>query len=162
MIASILRQLLQKVLALPADERSNSLVSVQAQYEARGKKQSRPSLADSLGYLRSVSSTFTDVFVLVDALDECKEQGGTRAEFISALQEMRSCVHLLVTSRRLNDIQSGFHEDLHLEITASDQCVADYVRLRMASTPRLQRQLKKDPVLEEALVQTVAEKCHGM
>ena len=53
---------------------------------------------------------FSDVFIVVDALDECPEKNEEREELLSSVEELHSWskreLHLLVTSRRLSDIEA--------------------------------------------------------
>ena len=64
----------------------------------------------------------TCVFVVVDPLDECSEDDGTRRILVShlkALQETRN-VNLLITSRFILNTAQDWKHATQLEIRASD------------------------------------------
>jgi len=119
-------------------------------------------LNDYLRLLRQQFQSFTKTFVIVDALDESKEQDNTRQTLVEALKTIKSDVHLLVTSRWIPSIENEFRDALKLEIRASDENVANYVQLRIATTERLQRHVRADPILENVITAKVAQNCHGM
>ena len=104
---------------------------------------------------------FSRAFILVDALDECKEDDA-RKRFLAALKESSAGVHLVVTSRWIPAIESEFSEALKLEMRADSEDVAQYVRSRVATTPRLMRHVVADPMLESMISRKIADNCHGM
>lgn len=58
--------------------------------------------------LKAVMKDFDNVYLVVDALDECPKLDGERAKLLALIDEIRSwdlsCVHLLTTSRLEEDI----------------------------------------------------------
>ena len=131
-------------------------------YKQHTKDKTRPSLAEYLRLLNRVVRMFSQAFLLVDALDECKEEEGARKKFVAALKELSAGVHLVVTSRWVPAIESEFSEALKLEIRADSEDVAQYVRSRVATTPRLMRHVVADPMLESMISRKIADNCHGM
>ena len=105
---------------------------------------------------------FSQAFLLVDALDECKEEDGARERLVAALRELSTSVRLVVTSRWIPAIGSELSEALKLEIRADSEDVARYVKSRLATTPRLMRHVVADPILESMISSKVADNCHGM
>ena len=154
LIASLLRQLAQRRPSLPEEVRD--------MYKQHTKDKTRPSLAEYLRLLNRVVRMFSQAFLLVDALDECKEEEGARKKFVAALKELSAGVHLVVTSRWVPAIESEFSEALKLEIRADSEDVAQYVRSRVATTPRLMRHVVADPILESMISRKIADNCHGM
>ena len=154
LIASLLRQLAQRLPSLPEEIRD--------MYKQHTKEKTRTSLAEYLRLLHMVVQMFSQAFLLVDALDECKEEDGARKRFLAALEELSAGVHLVVTSRWVPAIESEFSEALKLEIHADSEDVARYVRSRVATTPRLMRHVVADPMLESMISRKIADNCHGM
>ena len=100
---------------------------------------------------------YSKVFIIVDALDECREDDGTRANLLQALRSLAGTVNLMVTSRDLVSIARDFQETKHLDICANDQDVRRYIEGRIARTPR--RHLK---ALQESIVKKIVENARGM
>ena len=154
LIASLLRQFVQRLPALPEEIRD--------MYNQHNKEKTRPSLAEYLHLLHKVARMFSQAFLLVDALDECKEEDGAREGLLAALRELSTSVRLVVTSRWIPAIGSELSEALKLEICADSEDVARYVKSRLAMTPRLMRHVVADPMLESMISSKVAHNCHGM
>ena len=154
LIASLLRQLAQRLPSLPE--------VIREMYNQHIKEKTRPSLAEYLHLLHKVARMFSRAFLLVDALDECKEEDGARKRLLAALRELSVGVRLVVTSRWIPAIESEFSEALKLEIRADNEDVARYVRSRVATTPRLMRHVEADPTLESMISKKIADNCHGM
>lgn len=152
--ASLLRQLLQHRCAL-----SDEIKSVHSSHRAKG---TRPSVAEYLSSLRHVAKTFTKCFVLIDALDECKEHDGTRDNLNEVIKEISQVAHVIITSRWSPIFENHFSGAMRLEVRASDGDVAKYIKSRILTTPRLQRQVQADPVLEDTLIERIVGNCHGM
>ena len=152
--ASLLRQFAQRLPSLPEEIRD--------MYNQHNIEKTRPSLAEYLHLLHKVARMFSQAFLLVDALDECKEEDGARRRLLAALRELSADVRLVVTSRWIPAIESEFSEALKLEIRADSEDVARYVRSRVATTPRLMRHVVADPMLESMISRKIADNCHGM
>jgi hypothetical protein len=106
--------------------------------------------------LTSEIGTYSKVFIIVDALDECPE-GGTRESLLKELRALTLAVALLVTSRDIPSIAQHFHDARRLDISANNQDVQEYVRSRIGQATR--RPVKE---LQERVVTTVTEKARGM
>ena len=131
-------------------------------YKQHTREKTRPSLAECLRLLHIVVRMFSQAFLLVDALDECKEEDAARKMFLAALKELRAATHLVVTSRWIPAIETEFSQALKLEIRADSDAVAQYVRCRLATTPWLMRHVVADPMLESMISTKIADNCHGM
>jgi len=74
----------------------------------------QPGLTDLLKMLSQVIHGFDNVFLIVDALDECPKLDSERSMLLDTLFEitqlLQPSVHLLVTSRREGDIQEGLKD----------------------------------------------------
>jgi hypothetical protein len=120
--------------------------------------------------LKAVAGTYREVFVVVDALDECKEDD--RPEIISVFREILQflpVVKVFVTSRPEPDI-SRFMEDAGtptLKVDASfmapdiKKFVADEVRDLRLGRDGVHLYIKSDDLAEE-VVRTLTERADGM
>ena len=131
-------------------------------YKQYKREQKRPSLAEYLHLLHKVVPMFSQAFLLVDALDECKEDDGARQRLLAALRELSASFRIVVTSRWVPAIESELSEALKLEIRADSEDVAEYVRSRIAMAPRLMRHLEADPMLASIISRKIVDNCHGM
>jgi len=128
---------------------------VKSLYECHIEQNTFPSLDDFAKALKSEIRMYSKVFIVVDALDECREDDGTRANLLRALRSLG--VNLMVTSRDLVSIARDFQETIRLDIRADDQDVRRYIEGRIARAPR--RHLN---VLQETIVKKITENVRGM
>jgi len=155
-VGSILQQLLRFHNGLP-----QSIINLHDKHQNKG---TRPSLWEITNCLKEVITLFSDVFIIVDALDEYDEGDGTRDILTGELRGLVTLpnTHVLVTSRWLTNIERTFEGCLRLEIRATDQDVTKYVEKRIESSSRLQRRMQEDSRLKTEIVETVVERCQGM
>lgn len=101
-LSSIIAQLCSQTGYLP--ERARSL------YLKCHEGRQRPLLQDLMGLLGWLHREFEDVYIVVDALDECAEAHGEREELLEMIEAIHAwdskAVHLLATSRRELDIEA--------------------------------------------------------
>ena len=154
LIASILRQLVGSRAAVP--ERINNL------YKGHSRVGTRPSLDELLIELQAISREFSDVFIVVDALDECTANSGDRLSFLEAHQSFGDNVHLLITSRNTINVCDILSTAVCMEIDARDEDIVTYIQGRMISERRLQRNVSTDEALQAAIVSTVVRNTKGM
>jgi ankyrin repeat protein len=129
LFASLLKQFIQERPSIPD--------SVEILYRRHKDKRTRPSLDESLGVLQSVAATYSRVFIIVDALDECQISDGCRQKFLSGLFNLQAkCgANLLVTSRPISSIEKEFEGNAILQIRASEEDVRSYLEGYMFRLP---------------------------
>jgi Cdc6-like AAA superfamily ATPase len=130
LLAAILRQLVQS--------RPDTADPVTRMYEKHQKQRSNPSLDELFKALQSVCSTHATVFIIVDALDECRDRDDTRSRLIGRLRELQANTNtrLMFTSRFIPEVKEKFASEPTLEVRASDQDVKLYVAGKLPSLPR--------------------------
>ena len=133
-----------------------------ALYEAYSKDRARPSLADYSNLLQIETRSLDKTYLVIDALDECTEEGGVRQNFISELQRLPPNVQVLITSRPLPVIEKLLHEPIQLEIRAATQDVRNFLDLHIWTEDQLRENIERDPALLEEIQETVAVKAQGM
>lgn len=129
LIASILKQLTQKLPSLPT--------CVLQMYEQHRYGQTRPYLSEILRALHTMLGEYSRVFIIVDALDECPTSSGCRQSFLTELSALQSqCgVNCFATSRLDSDITAHFSDkSTSLEIQAKSD-VEMYVKRYMEKLP---------------------------
>lgn len=153
LLASVLKQLAQARSSLPQ--------SVRSLHDRCRSKNSRPSMDDVSTVLHSVAAEFSRVFILVDALDECRVNDSCRAKLLTQLSQLQTkCgVNLFATSRFIPDITEIFEGDIWLEIRASEQDVHRYVEGHIDELPRF---VRRDPDLQQEISSEIVKTIDGM
>jgi len=154
LIANIVQQLIQDDVTIP-----ENLISL---YRHHVVKQTSPTLSDWSKLLQFEIRRRSKIFILVDALDERREEDGTTDEFLHSLKELTPDVYLFVTSRPSSAIEREFENVIHLELRAHGSDIGAYVDDCIAKAPRLRDLLATEPMLREGIADTVTSKSKGM
>ena len=125
LLASLLKQLAESRPSLPRD--------VKDLYHHHKAKRTRPLIEETSRALQSVVALYSRVFLIVDALDECKVLDGCRARFLSELFSIQThCgANVFATSRFIPDITEKFNGSISLEIRAHAEDVRKYLDSRI-------------------------------
>jgi hypothetical protein len=100
-----------------------------------------------------VAALHSRVFIIIDALDECKAEGGCRARLLSEIFTLQAKikVNLFITSRFIPEVIKKFDESTTLEIRAWREDIAAYLDGHIDQLPsfvernqRLQEDIKTD------------------
>lgn len=153
LLASVLKQLAQARSSLPQ--------SVRSLYDKYKSMKARPSTDDISTALHSVVAEFSRVFILVDALDECRVNDSCRAKLLSQLSQLQtSCgVNLFATSRFIPDITERFERDTWLEIRASKEDIQRYLEGHIDELPRF---VRRDLDLQQEISSEIVKAVDGM
>jgi Cdc6-like AAA superfamily ATPase len=153
LLASLLKQLAQGRSSLP-----ESIKSLNSRCTSGN---SRPSVGDISKVLQSVATEYSRVFILVDALDECRVNDYSQANLLSQISELQTkCnVNVFATSRFIPDIIDRFKGDLILEIRANEQDVERYVKGHIDELPRF---VRRDPDLQQEISSKIVKAIDGM
>ncbi|KAJ6256405.1 hypothetical protein Dda_8905 [Drechslerella dactyloides] len=93
-------------------------------------KGTKPLDDEILSVLRSVISLYSEIFIIIDALDECQANENCREKFISVLLQLQAqcrSVNILVTSRPIPSIEARFQGNPKCEIRAHEEDVRRYL-----------------------------------
>ncbi|KAJ3486515.1 hypothetical protein NLG97_g6599 [Lecanicillium saksenae] len=157
LLASLLQQLAQPLSSLPD--------SVKSLYESHNNTRTRPSVDDISKTLQSVATMYSRVFIIVDALDECRETDSVRTRLLSEISSLQAkCgVNILATSRPIQDIVQHilkkFDRTVTLEISASDEDVRKYLDGEMSELPNF---IRREPALQEEIKSKIMTTISGM
>ncbi|PTB50089.1 hypothetical protein M431DRAFT_524041, partial [Trichoderma harzianum CBS 226.95] len=129
LLASLLKQLAQGQSSLPG--------GVKDLYDQHKAKKTRPSIDEISKALQSVAATFSRVFIIVDALDECQASNKCRSTLLLEIFNLqaKTKTNFFATSRRIPDIEKVFKRYPSLEILASDEDVQNYLDSQMSELP---------------------------
>lgn len=154
LVASLLHQLvLHRPLFL------DRLVSL---YKSHYFSQKRPSINDYAQLLQSSVQSYSRVYFIIDALDECSEANGTRKALLAELQKLQPAVNILLTSRHIPSIERLLQDAARIEIQASREDIKNYVEERISNCERIAKYVKNNPDLQNKILQNVSEKAKGM
>ncbi|KAJ5628952.1 hypothetical protein N7490_011180 [Penicillium lividum] len=153
-LTSIIRQLVRRIPLLPS--------TVQLLYEKHRSNGSRPSFNDlSKAFKDIVYITLKQVFIVIDALDECKAV--TISRILGQIFETQASgnLNLLSTSRAVPAIQARFRGRPFQEIRATKGDVMRYLKARLEDCEE-DCALIRRPTLQEKAVLAIADSVRGM
>ncbi|GFF94638.1 hypothetical protein IFM53868_07629 [Aspergillus udagawae] len=150
LLSSFLKQLSERLPTIPGE--------VSDLYNQHKTGRTRPSLEEISRTLHSVAIKYSSVFILVDALDECRES--ERNKFILEIFSLqaRCGINIFATSRINGEIEKLFSDAISLEIRARDHDVEIYLDERM----RLQQLDVLDDNTKNEIKRTVVDASGGM
>jgi hypothetical protein len=147
MLRTLLCQLLQRAVTIPE--------GIEALYASYENRRQPPSLHAFLEALRLMLQEFTQVYIVLDALDECTQ----RSELMDMLKTIAGWqlnnVHLLMTSRNEREIESSLksfviEEDIVcLQRGVVDKDIERYVQRRLSYDKDLAKWNKDAAVRQE-------------
>ncbi|PNS19673.1 hypothetical protein CAC42_7517 [Sphaceloma murrayae] len=153
LISSLLRQLCSARKAVPE--------AVMQMYSRHERTSTRPSRHELLKAIHLVVAIFTKVYIVVDALDECKQADGTRSTLIKELLRLQSekGVSIFATSRHIPDVEEAYGRDLVLEIRATPEDVQRYLATHLQHLPAF---VHRNPELTQEIITDIATAVDGM
>lgn len=154
LISSLLRQL--------ATQKAFILDDLASLHHQHSSKKTRPTVVELLKELRSAVSSFTNVFIVIDALDECAEENGSREGLLESLRALPENISLMFTSRPHIRIDRSFPDVQELVVTANPNDVRVYIDSRISQSRRLACNIKQRPDIIEMIKEKVPEKIEGM
>jgi hypothetical protein len=153
LLASLLTQLAQGLPSLPD--------VVKSLYDKHKDKRTQLSFDEASRAIRTIAAIYSRVFIIIDALDECRTTAGCRSKFLSELFDLQAkCgANFFATSRFIPEITEKFQESVSLEIRASEQDVKRYVE---ANIYRLRSFVGRSPALQEEITTSIVKAVDGM
>lgn len=155
LLASLVKQLSRQRPILP-----DQLRKLWHKHKERG---TRPSFDDISRILRLTASSFSSLFIVVDAIDECQTSGGCRRTFLTEIQSLQRelGINLLATSRFIPEIIDHFRRvgSVTLEISASREDVERYVEGNLMQLPSF---VQRNPRLQADIKDSISVAVDGM
>ena len=155
LLGSLLRQLVEQT------PRVESVAEISIFLNEKAKHRD-PTEAELFNWICTVSKDFNDVYIFVDALDECREL--SRDALLLRLQQFSQLnqTHLLLTSRFNIDVKSRLQNMSRIEIAASAADIETYLHSEIQKSSRLALFVRREPELKQVIVDSVIGKAHGM
>lgn len=112
--------------------------------------------------LRSQVKKLGEVFIVIDALDECPEIDQTRRLFLVQVRGLLPKARLMVTSRDVPSIQNMFKHDTRLDIRAQGEDIRKFINSQMEQRDGLVALLEGYDDVKKYITASVLEKTNGM
>ncbi|KAJ7589318.1 Pfs, NACHT and ankyrin domain protein [Mycena floridula] len=158
LLGSVLKQLAQQH-PVPSDH----LLALHKKYPSQGD---HPSIDEVFKALQAEVSLYSQVYIVVDALDESSENNKARELFFPShpqgLWSLSDHIQLLVTSRDILSISQEFNNIARIPIEAHDEDLETYIRGRITTDKKLKKLVKDDRVLAVEIIEQVILKAAGM
>ena len=156
LIGSLVRQVAHRKRTL-----SNDVLGLYHNHTLKG---SRPTTNELSHLLHSEITHLSEVFILVDAMDECSVNNYTREELLATLQSLLDMpnVRLMITSRPVASIEAHLQGMAYLEIRAADEDIRKYIENRIPKERRLIPYVRGDDAFRVSIIDTVIAKAQGM
>jgi chromosomal replication initiation ATPase DnaA len=145
-----LEQLLASLLQQACQLESRLLDTVKSLYDHHKEHKMRPSVDELTAALQSVMASHSRVFILIDALDECRTADGCQSTFLKILANIQhnSATSIFLTSRIAPDDMREFRNVKSVDICANGNDMREYLNGQMFRLPRVVRQ---NPELQEQI-----------
>ncbi len=151
-LAGLLRQLVNQEHA--QSQQTQTLV------EQCKKADRRPSFNELADLLRFVAATFRIVFIVVDALDECRnDQWPQLMSQLWLLQRQLPAVRLMATARPQPALDNEFKDAMKVSIQAHEVDLRTYLDNQI---PKLSLHVVRTPCLKEEVVRGIIQAANGM
>jgi hypothetical protein len=153
-LVTLLRQILSTYSEIP-----NAAIDL---YKRTKRGLGLPSWSELVAIFKSVCVSGTEVFMVLDALDECDEHLH-REDILNFVQQLfGSSIRILITSRPYPwDINETFADYPQIAIEASDSDVRKFLTEKISTSKRSARRIIDDELREE-IIQSITAKCNGM
>jgi hypothetical protein len=154
LLGAVLQQLVRP-------DRPHTVKIVTKMHEQHVTQGTRPSAEQLRQTLQAVLVEFSLVYLVIDALDECSADNGTRRQFLDHIQELQCATDLRIlgTSRHLPDIVQHFSGASRVEIRAHDQDVKLFLAGELHRLPRC---IQGDKGLQQQVQNQIVGAIEGM
>ena len=153
---AIARQLVEQKQAMPG--------SASELYQRHRGKETAPTESECLKLLQSLSKDSAETYIVIDALDECVDKAGWPfwPKLVSQLKDSIPNLHLMCTSRQIDDPRGILENATRIEIRACRADIETYVEEKIASDDNLLVLCKRDPSLRQSIKEVIASRSDGM
>lgn len=161
------QEMLRSLLWQLSFQSTDAFEGLHSLFDSCGGGAGQPTHEALLMNLKKVMQGFEETFVVLDALDECKER-------FELLQDIRTItawelrkLHIIATSRRQNDIEESLsplckdQDRICIQSAVVNNDIRAYVQERLLTDPRLKR-WQNHPTVREEIEITLMEKADGM
>jgi len=155
-VRTIVRQLVEQRPAITKEVRT-----LHGKYRGKGTS---PSPGEYLGLLQALAKGCSEVYIVIDALDECINEKGMLiwSGLLTKLKVSIPNLRLLCTSRHIDDIRGSLAGSIPIKIRPSDADIKTYVLAQIESEDLLFQFCTEDVALQNEILDAVPLKAEGM
>ena len=155
LLASLLKQLIQQKSSIPDHVRE--LFG----QPSNGTKSTYPSFRMMFESLLLTVASFSQVYIVIDALDELQQGNQVLQAFLSKLSALKAqkSVNLMLTSRVIPRVTDSIQSDVRLEVRAKKEDVMRYIDAHMKGLPKF---VSKNSDLQQAIKESIVDAVDGM
>ena len=155
-IGVIVRQLLERRKDIPP--------KVRTLYDNYHGKDRTPTCEEYLDVLRDLGKEYAEIYIVVDALDECIDRSGQAiwADLLSKLEASANNLRLLYTSRNIEDASGILGRSARIDVRASEKDIENFVLAQLQSQQHLLRFCRQCSTLQDEILQAIVPKSGGM
>jgi hypothetical protein len=158
-------KMIRSLVTCLSTQSASTPAALESLFSSKKNGKQQPTARELLVTLQQMIEEFDEVFIILDALDECNN----RQELLADIREMVGWkiekLHILVTSREEKDIEEWLEPLIDYKICIQSVLVTDdiraYVRERIHTDQRLKRWRKK-PEVQQEIETTLMSKADGM
>ena len=151
-LSSLLRQLVQEL-----DEVPPAILSL---YEHHRDRNTSPTSDEISQALATLIDDHEEVFCIIDALDECKEQ--LRWDLIEKLDNFGPKLRVLITSRYLESIAEELKTYERYELKANKADIELFIEHQIRKNRSLRKSVERSPSLRNDIKQGVVKTAENM
>ena len=153
LVGSLLKQL--------AEQQNPISESLKNYYDEHKSSNTDPKATQAFEVLKAQCDSWPQIFIVIDALDECSEKDGTRQAVINGLLALQDSkrINILVTSRPLPSILCDFEAWERLGIRANSADIQDYL---LGQMDRFSKRVVVGKDLQAQIISTIVDAADGM
>ena len=151
-----------------ARQSASAFDNLESLYNRCRSKERQPAQNELLTALHDIINCFRNVFIVLDALDECN-QNEERAKLLKTLSELEMWegLKIITTSRPEQDIKTAMERSAYprtsicIESSLIQEDIRAYVHARLRSDTSLRR-WRNNPSIQAKIENVLSEKANGM
>ena len=153
LVGSLLKQL--------ADQQNPTSVSLRSYCHEHRSSNTDPTPKRAFEFLKDECESWSRVFIIVDALDECSEKDATRQRLIEGLLSLQGSnrINILVTTRPIPSILCEFEVWEHLVIRANSADIQNYL---LGQMNRFSKRVVVGKHLQAQIISAIIDAADGM
>ncbi len=160
-------EMIRSLVSQLAAQCTNPPNPLESLYSSCGDGARQPKLSALRQTLQDLAQIFDDTFIIVDALDECKEREQLLDDIQEFVEWQLGGLHILVTSRREGDTKETLdpllneNQNIDIQSEVVDRDIRVYVREILQTAKGLSRWRNK-PQVQAEIEEALTENANGM
>lgn len=153
LVGSLLKQL--------AEQQNPISKSIQNYYDGHKSSNTDPNPEGAFEVLKAECDNWSQIFIIIDAMDECSEKDSARKSVIKGLRSLQGSkvVNILVTSRPIPSILCDLEVSERLEIRANSEDIQRYL---VGQMDRFDKRVLAETDLQEKIISGIIDAADGM